>query len=720
MTPYPKALTCLFMTTAAAVFVILLAQPARSNEPSVLGNAIPLIEGATILEEKQFEGSGRFEFEVGISPSEAVEFYHQAMQAKGWPPGRVMSNGKTCVLMLMRQGDMITVQAKNKGDRTHVTLSVVLKSSIEKALDPQTAQRHHKVTEPVPATQDKTIPPDRGVTIEGTPITKGELVHRYQFPERNRSGASFDKKDGGNLPDDPSPPPKDDEPETEDPSSEDAFPSESAFDIHDDLPDSLYALIRATVRWQVTDPDEYRYSGSVSLHLKGHMKLWEAASPTVQGGHGAFQPARTYRAEGGSVSYVYDEQRISLKPIPSGHCQDPLIVEYRDVGKLPLSYKGIFKMHRYASMAAPYLQNLSVDKQRFLSAFKSAAPLPDYYELILGPAKTEKRIPGRRKESGEKVCTYTPVDRSFPGCLIGIQVEPQASGQLTGSRTWQADDQGLCPPSLSISIQEIAATQNQKPLKPPAGGNMNVTYSLSWQLSENDPTSRPEADPLTVENWERDCANMQNRANFIQIVLAAYGNQAVREAIKKIIPDEPTRKKLYQAVIERLAIDAANQDGLTIQEKIAMAANAGARDVDGYLADEATTLPSDQTKLTDDDPKAKTLLWTKPLFAGDQFLGTEIMGKIGGKPVVLEKYDANGKLIQSVDPDAILSEWEASNGQLAGRSRLDNALQHERVHVRQYTKLKSRSKSIDMLGDWELEAFQTEMDGLLNDIDGDC
>ena len=718
------------MTTAAALFVILLAQPALSHEPSVLGNDIPLIEGATILKEKQFEGSGRFEFEVGISPSEAVEFYHQAMQDKGWPPGRVMSNDKACVLMLLRQGDMITVQAKNKGDRTHVTLAVVLKSSIEKALDPQTIQSHQNATKPVGDLTEKELPPSRGVTIEGTPITKGDLVRRYQFPERSGSGAPLAKKDGGNLPDDPSPH-KDEEPDTEDPSSDDAFPSESTFDIHGDLPDSLYALIRATVRWQVTDPDEYRYSGSVSLHLKGHMKLWEAASPTAQGGQGAFQPARTYRAEGGNVSYVYDEQRISLKPIPSGHCQDPLIVEYHDVGNLPLSDKGIFKMHRYAAMAAPYLQNLSADKQRFLSAFKSAAPLPDYYELILAPAETAKRIPGRRKISGKKVCTYTPVDRSFPGCLIGIQVEPQASGHLTGSRTWQADDQGLCPPSLGISILDIAATQNQKPLKPPAGGNMNVTYSLSWQLSENDPTAQPEADPQTMDDGDEDpCEILQARVNFITVVMAAYANASIRKYVSGQDYDLGTKMAMYQKAIENAVIDAIN-DHANFPDQVSDVARVEGEEVTPYP--ESRETPVESEGLFDDGDKplcqnehlektrAKANMtananetldgsnntWGHPLGSA------AIVDYCTGNPVTIEIYDKNGNLVTQ-NIYSPLACWQKKYGNEVGRSLFESSLEHERTHVDQYVR-KGPIRSIDDMALRELEAYQNGLDQLLKD-----
>jgi len=730
MTPYPKLLIGAFIRAAVALTIVLLAQPALSQEPSVLGSAIPLIEGATVLKEKQFEGSGRFEFEVGISPSEAVEFYHQAMQARGWPPGQVMSNGQACVLMLMRQGDMITVQAKNKGDRTHVTLSVVLKSSIAKALDPQTAQRHHKVTEPVPAKKEKKIPSGRGVTIKGAPITKGELVRRYQFPDRNGSGSPPGKGNDGNPPDDPSPP-KDDEPEAEDPSSDDAFPSESAFDIHNDLPDSLYALIRATVRWQVTDPDEYRYSGSISLHLKGHMKLWEEASPTVQGGLGAFQPARTYRAESGSVSYVYDEKRISLKPIPSGHCQDPLIVEYHDVGKLPLSDKGMFKMHRYAAMAAPNLQNLSADKQRFLSAFQSAAPLPDYYELFLAPAGTVKRIPGKRKASGKEVCTYTPVDRAFPGCLIGIQVEPQASGQLAGSRTWQADDQGLCPPSLGISIQEIAATQNQKPLKPPAGGKMNVTYSLSWQLSENDPTSHPQENPLTTDDGDEDpCEILQDRMNFISVVRAAYKNTSIREYVDKQNYDLGTKMAMYQKAVENAVIDARNGNA-DFFDQVSDASSAEGENVAPYPESRETPLEADDLFYDGDKPlcqsekldstQAETNMsahanqnldgsknnWGYPLGS------TNIVDHCTGSPVKIEIYDKNGNLL-SQDLYSALACWQKKFGNEAGQARFEAALKHERTHVDQYTR-KGPIKSLDDMATRELEAYQNEYNELLKD-----
>ena len=430
---YRVVLVGLLLKACVAVILVLPLLPTvTGHATSLSGTDIPLIDGARIVKEKQFQGSGRFEFEVDIPPSEAVEFYHQAMQAKGWPAGRVMSTVKASVLMLMRRGDMVTVKAEDKGDRTYVILSVVLKSSIEKALDPQTIQRHQNASKPVAAPIEKKIPPDSSVTIEGTPITKGELVRRQQFPERNGSGSPLAKKDGGNPPDDPSPPSddegNDDDSDPEDSSSDDASESEYALDAGKDLPERLSVSIHASVRWTVTDPKEYEYSGTVNMHFNGNMKLYEKGSPTVHGSLGAFKPALTYKAENGTVSFNYEERRITLKRIPSGKCQDPLIVEYQGGGVMPLSTESLFKVHRYSSSASPYLQNLSADKQRFLASFQNSMAVPDYYELMVGPEGAEKRIRGRRKDTGETECAYIPVDRGFPGCSVGIQVELPASG----------------------------------------------------------------------------------------------------------------------------------------------------------------------------------------------------------------------------------------------------------------------------------------------------
>ena len=125
-------------------------------------------------------GPGVFEFEVAIVPEEAVDFYHQSMRARGWPAGRIMSVGKNCALMLLHQKEVFSIKAEDKNGRTYVTLAVVLRSSIEKALDPQTAQHYRDVKKPVADPQEKTLPENSNVTIQGTPMGKGDVIRRLR------------------------------------------------------------------------------------------------------------------------------------------------------------------------------------------------------------------------------------------------------------------------------------------------------------------------------------------------------------------------------------------------------------------------------------------------------------------------------------------------------------------------------------------------------------
>ena len=549
-----------FLKALIFVNLVLLAVPmALSGAPSILGSEIPLMEGARIIKEKQFQGSGRFEVEVENSPEKVVEFYHAAMQARGWPAGRIISSGSSCGLMLMHQGNMFTAKAVAKDGRTYVTLAVVLKSSFEKALDSQTSQRHHNAAKPVAAPKEKTLPANSNVTIEGAPIGKGDLIHRHRLPGSNDSG--IEKKDDGNLPDDPSPSPADDDPDPDDSWSDDSSQPEDALDAVNGFPERISVSIHALVRWTVTNPDEDEYTGTVNLHVNGNMKIVEAGSPTVPGAQGAFRPVLTYRPENGTVSFVYEDRKTTLKRIPSGKCQNPLIVEYHGSGMMPLSEESSFKVHRYSASAAPYLQNLSADKQRFLSAFKGSMALPDHYELMVGPGGDRKRIRGRKKDAEKTECAYIPVDRSFPGCRIGIQVELPASGALAGSRAWSADDQGLCPPSLGISILDIAATQTQKPLKPPAGGNRNVTYKVSWQIRKAEAYT-----PVPAESKEKKkpCQILKDRINTIRIIRKLFQNQKLKQYCREKFGTQDY--KAYCQMVEKTAQYIFNQEFETYLE----------------------------------------------------------------------------------------------------------------------------------------------------------
>ena len=493
----------------------------------------------------------------------------------------------------------------------------------------------------------------------------------------------------------------------------------------------LSVSVRVTARWHVTEPEYYEYQGVITLQFNGTLKSDAAGSPSVSKGNRVFQPVLTYQPEVMTLSYTYNEQKTTLRPIPDGMCQDPLIFEYQDSGVSSISGGAGFKIQRFTAMAAPYLQNLSADKQQFFSAMQGSMAVPDYYEFFVGGPGRKKRLQGRKKDDTKEACEYIPVDKNLCGCQVGIQMKLPVSGGMAGTRTWSADDQGLCPPSLGIHVSDIAPILKKTPFKPPEGGNKNVTYTVSWQIGRavNFPGEEDSAD----ESPDKDCRNMRKRANFIRIVMAAYGNHAVRDAIKNMAVDEQYKKALYQATIEKIAMDAAGDQNLpNIWEKVDQAANATGSvvaEVDNMLAEEASILP--EQPVTRDEPlcpgdtlKTKSAqTWLKAAtvvnFDG-QIVGAKIVGYVDGKPVTLEMYDMNGNVIASNDSADIQKEWEANHGEMAGRSMFKNSLAHERTHVKQYIRSKRVSKNVDEMGDRELEAYQKELDGLLEDINNDC
>ena len=118
--------------------------------------------------------------------------------------------------------------------------------------------------------------------------------------------------------------------------------------------------------------------------------------------------------------------------------------------------------------------------------------------------------------------------------------------------------------------------------------------------------------------------------------------------VKDFVTNENGRKYAYQQAIEAMVAEADGSNDLSLQEKIDMVAEATGADVADTLdeiVDSATTMPADQTTLTDatlKDERVKTLLQAGPVFdkQSGRFLGTEIHAQIGGR-TSLQSADAN-------------------------------------------------------------------------------
>jgi hypothetical protein len=645
------------------------------------------------------------------------------MTQKGWPAGRILSAGNGSALMLVQKDDRFAVNAEPKNGRTRVTLMLIRKSTIQAALKQPASTSPDNPAKHAVAEKSRSLPQGTGVTIEGTPPDKGAFIHRNQYA--SGQGSPIEKKDGGNLPDEPSPQPDDPGPQAEDSSTDDSSDANSGdpVDIRNDIPENLSVSVRVTTRWNVTVQKHDRYEGNITLQINGRLKLDAAGSPAVQKQNRTFMPVLHYTPEAMTVAYTYEERDTNLAPIPDGHCADPLIFEYEDAGVSQTNESAGLKIQRSNAMTAPYLKNLSAGKQQFMAAMQGAMRIPDYYELYIGGPGRKKIVHGRTGSPGAVDCEYHAAEKTMRGFQVGIQMEIPESGILRGTKTWSADDQGLRPPSLGIHVSDIAPIIKAKPLKPAEGGNKNVTYTVSWKIGGV--AGSNEEDIGADETDENNCKEMQNRVNFLRIVLAAYGNRAVREAINNMAGDENLKKAMYQTAIEKIVMDAANDQRLPdIWEKIAKATNATAADVDTFLAEEALKppeLPVTTDESLSEDKNAKAWLQTKPIFDfNNEFAGTKIYGFIDGKTVTLELYDRNGNLMTSKDPADIQKSWEARHGEMAGQSMFKNCLEHERIHVKQYTENKGIIENANELGDWELESYQKELDGQLKDIDNEC
>lgn len=662
--------------------------PALNGE-TIMGGEIPLMDGAEIVKESLFNGSGSFELEVDASPEKVANFYKQAMEKKGWPPGMVMSIGNQSVLMLNNQGDQFVLKAESKNGKTKVIITLIRK-----------AQAQEAATEPLPSAdtaaapkggissvpQSETVPQNSGMIIEGEPPTKGSFVQKIVVPPSQGQGEKYGaigKKDPGSLPEDPNPQPEDPSPDPEDSSSSsdsDAQTAESA-DTADEIPEILPVSLRVTIRWDVTGTEGGRYEGFVTYQFNGVMKLDAAGSPAIQKADRVLMPVLTYKPEVMTVSYTYDETYIDAE---GSDC--PVQFEYQGGGVSQIyddNAAGL-KIIRFGSTAEPYFKNLSADKQQFLASMQLSTATPDYYEFYVGGPGQKKTIPGRIRDISSKGCIYKPDEKALSGLGGLVQMKIPESGTMQGTRTWSADDKGKCPPTLSITVSDITPLLEKSSLRPPEGGNKNVTYTVSWMVGEIAES------PITVtadedEDKEKDCEKLQERIDFIKIILKTYADQSLRDDFKKA----GRTHEDYQAEVEKRVMEEAHSG-------------------------------------KGDPGKAETLMETVPSYNDPECTSInkiEIIGMVDGTKKTLISYDAKGNQVDDTEDFWNLQQdWEEFYGEEAGQCLFKAAVRHEECHVKQFVKKgKIETYDVDDRAERELEAFRIEQDNLEQDlVDLDC
>ncbi len=101
-----------------------VAKPAAASGTIFNGEA-PLMAGAKVIQEKTFGANSRVDMEVSATPEEVVNFYKQAMTAKGWQAGMAMVQGPMGVLQLMKGKSQITLKATGSGQKSIINMALV-------------------------------------------------------------------------------------------------------------------------------------------------------------------------------------------------------------------------------------------------------------------------------------------------------------------------------------------------------------------------------------------------------------------------------------------------------------------------------------------------------------------------------------------------------------------------------------------------------------------
>ena len=440
--------------------------------------------------------------------------------------------------------------------------------------------------------------------------------------------------------------------------------------------DSLYVSIMASVKWEETIPDVRRDSGHVSILISGTMNRNDAASPTVSKKGGFFRPVLNYTPQAMTITYIYSDSSQSIGPLRPGECEDRVPTEHHGTifgdGKLSAS----LSVNMLSSMAEPFLKNLTPSQKQFAAKFQQSDPMAaDWYQFaIAGPGRGI--IPGSA-QGPKPSCEMLDDEIRAPQFSLGLQMQLPPSGVMEGSRRWSAGTEG--PPSLKIGISDVNRKGFSKPLNPEEGGKKNVTYSVSWYLGERRAFPGEEK-----KDDKKDCTKIAERMKMIQKILEAYSDPLLREEIKSKCGDGKEGMKEYQEEVEKRVMNEVPR------------------------------------KPGETPPPSKDLLWTTPFTIGPNGPVGEVTinGEVGGAKEVLITYDGSGNEIDG-DYDSIeemLTEWENTLGEDAGRILFNAALAHEKVHVSQFTDPdRGVQKTIDDLADYELEAFAEEMDYLMRE-----
>ncbi|HRW70542.1 hypothetical protein [Lentimicrobium sp.] len=251
----------------------------------------------------------------------------------------------------------------------------------------------------------------------------------------------------------------------------------------------LPVTITATVKWEeITKSSEgfnlMKISGSYSITIDGLLKFNSKNSPITSKGNMTVMPVEIYDSDLLTVTMDYEEEWIDIHD--NRNCTDPLVKRYQGKTVQTIETGPSLTINNFSSAIRSSIQNLPPkEKEIYEKTSGMQSIIPDFYQFSVGggnlmeTSPREINVRGVRRKTD---CSFEEVEKRFPGFNIGIQMEIPESGEMSGKETWNADCDGVFPPSFGLKVSNMTSHGMEKPFNPPRKSNGNATYSLEWKF----------------------------------------------------------------------------------------------------------------------------------------------------------------------------------------------------------------------------------------------
>lgn len=247
--------------------------------------------------------------------------------------------------------------------------------------------------------------------------------------------------------------------------------------------------ITATVKWEeITKSSEgfnlMKISGSYSITIDGLLKFNSKNSPITSKGNMTVMPVEIFDSDLLTVTMDYEEEWIDIHD--NRNCTDPLVKRYQGKTVQTIKTGPSLTINNFSSAIQSSLKNLpQKEKEMYNKTSGMQSIIPDFYQFSVGGGNLmeisprEINVRGVRRKTD---CNFEEVEKRFPGFNIGIQMELPESGDMSGKETWNADYDGVFPPSFGLKVSNMTSHGMEEPFNPPRKPNGNVTYSLEWKF----------------------------------------------------------------------------------------------------------------------------------------------------------------------------------------------------------------------------------------------